>query len=76
MQNISYTLFWNTYSLSNFSTFIRRSSNSISCTTSKISGVVALFGRPSRGPTSRLVRPRLNSAAHLLIVENEAEESP
>jgi hypothetical protein len=57
-------------------TFIRWSSNSISCTCSMISGVVALFGRPSRGSTSRLVRPRLNSAVHFLIVENEGEESP
>jgi hypothetical protein len=41
-----------------------------------ISDVFAVFGRPSRGSSSRLVRPRLNSAAHLLIVENEGEESP
>jgi hypothetical protein len=41
-----------------------------------ISGVVALFGRPSRGSPSRLVRPHLNKAAHFLIVENEEEESP
>jgi hypothetical protein len=41
-----------------------------------ISGVVALFGRPSRGSSSRLALPRLNSAAHFLIVENETEESP
>ena len=57
-------------------TFIRRSSNTISCTCSMISGVVALFGHPSRGSSSRLVRPRLNWAAHFLIVENEGEESP
>jgi hypothetical protein len=57
-------------------TFIRRSSNTISCICSMISGVVALFGRPSRGSNSRLVRPRLNSAAHFLIVEDEGEESP
>jgi hypothetical protein len=57
-------------------TFIRRSSNTISCTCSMISGVVAFFGRPSRGSSSRLVRPRLNSAARFLIVENEGEESP
>jgi len=41
-----------------------------------ISGVVALFGCPSRGSSSRPVLPPLNSAAHFLIVENEAEESP
>jgi hypothetical protein len=41
-----------------------------------ISGGVALFGRPSRGLSSRLVQPHLNSAAHFLIVENEGEESP
>jgi len=41
-----------------------------------ISGGGALFGCPSRGSSSRLVRPRLNSAAHFLIVENEREESP
>ena len=76
MQNISYTLFWNAYSLSNFSTFIRRSSNTISSTSSMISGGVPLFWRPSRGSSSRLVRPRLNSASHFLIVENEGEESP
>jgi hypothetical protein len=57
-------------------TFIRRSSNTISCTCSMISGVVALFGRPSLGSSSRLVRPRLNSAAHIVIVENEGEDSP
>jgi hypothetical protein len=51
-------------------TFIRRSSNTISCTCSMISGVVALFGRPSRGSSLGLVRPRINSAAHFLIVEN------
>jgi hypothetical protein len=36
-----------------------------------ISAVVALFGCPLRGSTSRLVWPGLNSAAHFLIVENE-----
>jgi hypothetical protein len=41
-----------------------------------ISGVVALFGRPSHGSSSRLVQPRLNSIAHFLIVENEGEEFP
>jgi hypothetical protein len=41
-----------------------------------ISGGAALFGRPSHGSTSRLVHPRLNLAAHFLIVENEGEESP
>jgi len=41
-----------------------------------ISGGVALFGHPSRGSSSRLVRPRLNSAAHFLIVENEGGEFP
>jgi hypothetical protein len=41
-----------------------------------ISGVVALFGHPSRGSSSRPVWPRLNLAAHFLIVENEGEESP
>jgi hypothetical protein len=40
------------------------SSNTVSFTCSMISGVVALFGRLSRGSSSRLVRPRLNSAAH------------
>jgi len=51
-------------------TFIRWSSYNISCTCWTISGVV-LFGCPSRGSSSRLVRPRLNSKAHLLIVDNE-----
>jgi hypothetical protein len=41
-----------------------------------ISDVVALFGRPSRGSSSSLVRPRLKSAAYFLIVENEGEEFP
>jgi len=41
-----------------------------------IYGVVALFGRASRGSFSRLIWPRFNSAAHFLIVENEGEESP
>jgi hypothetical protein len=41
-----------------------------------ISGVVEFFGRHSHGSSSRLVWPRLNSAAHFLIVENEGEESP
>jgi hypothetical protein len=36
---------------------------------------VALFGRPSRGSSSRLVWPSLNSAAHFLIAENEEEEN-
>jgi len=40
-----------------------------------ISGVVAFFGRPSRGSSSRLIWPRLNLAAYFLIVENEAEQS-
>jgi len=40
-------------------TFIRRSSNTISCTCSIISGVDALFGRPSSGSSSKLVLPRL-----------------
>jgi hypothetical protein len=57
-------------------TFIRRSSNTISCTCSVIYGVVALPGRPTRGSSSWLLRPRLNSAAHFLIVENEGEKSP
>ena len=57
-------------------TFIRCSSNTILCTCSLISGVVAHFGRPSHGSSSRLVWPRLNSATHFLIVENEEEESP
>jgi len=39
-----------------------------------ISGVVALFERPSRGSSSRLVWPRLNSAAYFLIAENKGEE--
>jgi len=69
MQNTSYTFFWNAYSLSNF---IHQSFNTISCTCSMISGV-ALFGHPSRGSSSRLVRSRLNSAAHFWIVENEGE---
>jgi hypothetical protein len=50
--------------------FIRRSSNTILCTCSMISGIVALFGLLSHGSSSRLVQPRLNSAAHFLIVEN------
>jgi hypothetical protein len=41
-----------------------------------ISGVVAVFGRPSHKSSSRLVRPRLNSAALFLIVENKEEEPP
>jgi hypothetical protein len=41
-----------------------------------ISGVVALYGCPSCGSSSRLVRPHLNLAAYFLIVENEDEESP
>ena len=57
-------------------TFVRRSPNTVWCTCSMISGVVALFGLPSRGSSSRLVRPCLNSAAHFLIVENKGEESP
>jgi len=36
-----------------------------------ISGGGALFRRPSHGSSSRLVWPRLNWAAHFLIVENE-----
>jgi hypothetical protein len=41
-----------------------------------IFGVFALFGCPSYGSSSRLVWPRLNSAAHLLIIENDGEEYP
>jgi len=41
-----------------------------------ISGVVAHFEHPSHVSSSRLVPPRLNSATHFLIVENEGEESP
>jgi len=48
----------------NSCTFICWSSNTISCTCSTISGGVARFGCPSRGSSSRLVRPRLNSATH------------
>jgi hypothetical protein len=33
--------------------------------------VVAVFGCPLRGSTSRLIQPCLNSAAHFFIVENE-----
>jgi len=57
-------------------TFIRQSSNTTSCTCSVLSGIVALFGHPSRGSSSWLVWPRLNSTAHSLIVKNEREESP
>jgi hypothetical protein len=57
-------------------TFIRRSSNTTSCICLVIYGVFALLVRPSRGSFSELVRPRLNSAAHFLIVENEGELSP
>jgi hypothetical protein len=39
-----------------------------------ISGVVAIFRRLLRKSSSRLVLPRLNSAAHYLIVENKGEE--
>jgi hypothetical protein len=56
-------------------TFICRSSNTIWCTCSMISDDVALFGHPSRGSSSRLVWPCLNSAAHFLIVQNKGEES-
>ena len=41
-----------------------------------ISGVVALFGRPSRGSLQGWYGHELNSAAHFLIVEKEGEESP
>jgi hypothetical protein len=75
MQNISYTFFWNAYSLSSFTHFDLPVIQSILSTCSVISGVT-LFGRPSHGSSSRLVGPRLNSAAHFLIVENEGEESP
>jgi len=76
MQNISYSSFEMPIVSAISRTFMRRSSNTISCTCSMISGVVARFGRPSRGSSSRLVRPRLNSASRFLIVENEGEESP
>jgi hypothetical protein len=41
-----------------------------------ISGVVALFGRPSSASSSRLVWSRLKLAAHFLNVEKKTEESP
>ena len=77
MQNISYTFFFFQMPIVSAisRTFICRSSNTISYTCSMISGIVALFGRPLRGSSSRLVRPRLNSAAHFLIVEKK-EKSP
>ena len=76
MQNISYTFFEMPIVSAISHTFIRRSSITISCTCSVISGGVALFGCPSHGSSSRLVRPRLNLADHFLIDENEGEESP
>ena len=47
----------------------------ISKTCSMISGVVALFGRPLRGSSSTLVRPRLNSKTHRCTVGNEGADS-
>lgn len=52
----------------------RRSSKIISCIFVTISGVDALFQRPSRGSSQRLVRLCLNSATHLSTVPIESEE--
>ena len=74
-QNISYTFFWSAYSLSNFTHFHPPVIQYHTLHLFNDSSVVALFGRSSCGSSSRLVRPRLHSAAHFLIVENEGEES-
>jgi hypothetical protein len=76
MQNISYMFFWNAKSLSNFTHFyspviqyhIVHLFNDFWC--------CCTLGRPSRGSSSRLVRPCINLAAHFLIVKKEGEESP
>ena len=46
--------------------FIRRSFNTISCTLATIIVVVAVLGRPLRGPSPMHVRPRLNSVTQFL----------
>ena len=76
MQNITYKFFEMPIVSAISHTFIRWPSNNISCTCSMISGVAACHFYPSRGSSSRLVWPRLNSAANFLIVENEGEEPP
>ncbi|GFX56263.1 hypothetical protein TNCV_2241971 [Trichonephila clavipes] len=40
------------------------------------SSVVAVFGRPERSTSPKLLRPRLNSAAQNFSVVNEGAESP
>jgi hypothetical protein len=57
-----------TGSLYSTSTFIRRSSNTISCTCSMISGVVALFGRHSRGCLREMYQLRKKIFADIIAV--------
>ncbi|GFV05900.1 hypothetical protein TNCV_2552671 [Trichonephila clavipes] len=52
----------------------RLSSNTIACTLSIVSVVVAVAGRRSRGSSSKDVQLRLNSAAHFLKVDMEVAE--
>ena len=57
-------------------TFSRRYSMAILCTFAINSGIVARFGRPLGGSSSKLSWPNLNWLVHLATVEYERAESP
>ena len=56
-------------------TLFRRLSNINWWTLAKFSSVVAVFGRPKRSSSPKLLRPRLNSAAQNVSVVNDGAES-
>ena len=73
---------WQTRSLDIFITsaisltLIRRSSSPIWWTLAMLSSAVAVFGRPERSSSPKLLRPRLNSAAQNFTVVNDGALSP
>ena len=56
-------------------TLIRQPSSTIWWTLAMFSTVVAVFGRPERSSSPKLLRPRLNSAAQNVTVANDGAES-
>ncbi|GFU34173.1 hypothetical protein TNCV_3199651 [Trichonephila clavipes] len=55
---------------------MRWSSSTIWGTLAMFSSVVAIFGRPERSSSPKLLQPRLNSAAHNFAEVNNGAESP
>ncbi|GFQ89861.1 DUF4371 domain-containing protein [Trichonephila clavata] len=51
--------------------FTRVSSHTLSCTFPMVYSLTAVWGRPSRTPSSRDMRPRLNAATKVLIIFNQ-----